>query len=82
MREALRKVAEEVAAVGIDFFGVEPDVVGAADEVFHERCGVAPLTEECSFCATDAVVAGVRADKRARTERARVDTNASTGTST
>src|SRR6058998_2593566 len=45
MRQALREVAEKVARLALQFFGVEAEVVGEADELVHQGGGLleAPL---------------------------------------
>ena len=88
MHQRLRKIAEEVAGLRIDFFRVEADVVGARQEVRHESLGLAAparpgqrpnqperTVEETSLAARQPIVAQVPEDERPMAEIAadRVD---------
>ena len=94
MRQALREVAEEGAALGIDLLGVEADVVGQGDQLVHElgRLLDSPLPRqrlgqpkraghEGAVFAGQAVLAHIAADDRAVGELAPhgVDCGAKTG---
>ena len=87
MREALREVAEELAASRVDLLRVEADIVRAPDQLVEQlRGGVDPTPlrvrvgeperagDEGAFGPGQAVVAVVTADERTRRELARMST--------
>src|SRR5439155_12103860 len=78
VRQALREVAEEFSASGVDLLGVESDVVRGCDQLVHKRPRLVELSlprqgvdepegagQERALVALNAVLAAVAVDERA-----------------